>query len=409
MNKCLAIACYFIMDLQLNIFGIVTMPYQYRFRIAVHLYKRNKESFVRFILPKLDIQQLNRFVNSKGNKLMRDLLKDRYFDERFVLQTWMHMKHAMSRVNFAVMVTRMLETESRLQSTNENRKLESFLCLCCEIWDGQSYNFRRLIITCILSNSKFFIYNRCNTGHRTSSKFLLFILSSASFEARRLFWQRWWSHLIGSKDIQDLDQLMKICFRNQDEITLFKENIIAKSETLYDLCISLLHGPYWDKLNNLVDFCCPDMETARHFKQQLLRVNLLSENTRFWYAYIGKTEEFNDFVNDAFNNADFAAEFKNQLMSSPVIQYRLSRSVRSSIALSINLIKFIETFVSNEEIMRQIKTCIIGHLKEDAIANSSTVKNEYVKPPFVKFLLWCFGSEEEVTKFKQVYILPFIR
>ncbi|XP_065224198.1 uncharacterized protein LOC135848258 isoform X4 [Planococcus citri] len=370
------------------------MAHQDQFQRAVELHEQDIDTFVRFILPKFDERQFDQFVDRKGSDLICGLLKNRYSDERVVLGTWLSMKNKIKERNFIALVVGMLETECTRHDHNLKR-----LFLCRKIWDSVPKDLKRLATKQVstklyLFNSYQRLENRLNT-----SEFLLTVLKSATFEERSSFWFNSWENLILGKSVDDLQQIMKLCFENDDAIIVFKEEL-SKSKDVQNLCVELIKEPNFEELNDFVNFCYLNEDTARLYKQQLLQSNFLDGRSVFRYQHFSHSTQFNKFICDAYNNDDLATDFKNQLFLSPVVQDHLPRWVFSVVIKEWNrFIEFFDTFVSSERMMQEIKTRLINYTRQ--FMGSNDFRREIYTSSFDPFLLWCLGSDRKVGEFRR--------
>ncbi|XP_065223469.1 uncharacterized protein LOC135847729 [Planococcus citri] len=412
---------YLIQDLRLNkrhthIVQLVInylwkfMTFEMQVRMANNVFQQNRECFASCILPKLNDRQLDKFVNEKVNGLIPALLGDGFRDERFIFRLWLYIKKAMTSSTFSNLVVVMLRTEAAgYFSLYGHKKLEKFSQWCCEIWNSAPHHLKRSAIIDISSDVELFIclkYDRLST-RATSCEFLVFILSDFTLEEKQSFWRNCWKNLMLNKNARDLQRIMEACFEHEGDMIEFKENVIAESENWQLCCVSLLSSVNFDELDALINFGCPrSAETAKLLKQRYLQSSFLDDSSGFYYSHVVHCEEFNTFVNKAYGSVDLATDFKHRLISSPDNLRVLWTCVRMPQVSYAALRKFIETFVSNEQILQQVKCFIIDHLKEAAIRRSVTIKYANSKPLFDQFLLWCLGSNELVMEFQQTYIKP---
>ncbi|XP_065224171.1 uncharacterized protein LOC135848253 isoform X7 [Planococcus citri] len=384
------------------------IPYQSQVRKALQLHKRGTVTFIKFTLPKFDAQQLDEFVNNEDCDLMHTLLKHERLNERFIAQAWMRIRNIINERNFTKLVVDMFEFykgKLRPGAMDKNQLSENWVHLCREIWCSAPHDLRRSAIENISSDFWRAI------SRDFSSESLLIVLTWATTEERSLFWSKCWPNLIECKNTQELHQIMEICFENGDAIIQYKENVMASSEHLQNLCRGLLSEPDFEKLNDFVNFCFPNEDAARLFKVQSLESNFLRRNPVFEENHIVQATQFNKFINDTYNNTTLATNFKNHLLSLPGIRCFRPRPWHNKIELSKQLIefmKFIETFVSTERKLKRIKMLVIDHWKEDGFIVQFSrffgFSHECARS-LDQFLLWCLESDEEVGKFKQTYAL----
>ncbi|XP_065224887.1 uncharacterized protein LOC135848794 isoform X1 [Planococcus citri] len=387
-----------------------------RLRKAIELFIADLPSFVRFILPKLDDQQLTGFLHKAGCELLYALLKNSCYDEEVALSTWIYVKNAMNEIAFTNLIMKVVQSEVRGSCVSSvldvddydydwpdehcvdgRRDLDRFVQLCLEIWNTAGENLKRSAVRDITSNDRLFVDIFFCIGYPPISrefKFLFAVLSHATYEQKNAFWHNCWQYLITKTWVEDLDKIMRLCFRDEDEIFQFKKNIMADDEEALDYCSTLLTLAYFEELNQFAKFLLPEMQAARNFKQKILRLAFL--NDRFndsCIEIVKKRKEFDEFIKDAYGSVDLSTDFKNELMSSPSVQRRLS--IDALYVPIEQLIEFIDTFVSTERILLGIKSRMIDYLK----ANAADFKLTKSESSFTSLLSWCLEGNEEISKY----------
>ncbi|XP_065223060.1 uncharacterized protein LOC135847456 [Planococcus citri] len=410
------------------------MTFEMQMRIAKAVFRRNRECFASCILPKLNDLQVEKFFNEKDSELMGDLMNDFSRDEELIFHAWTCIIKAMNGSTFTNLVMNKLRTEAGYScfSRYGHQELKKWSQRFCELWNSAPHHLKRLAIVDISSDLKLTICRQdewvrtrasvdiscdvefmlCRLRTRaTCCEFLLSILSDFTLEERQSFWRNCWKNFMLNKNARDLQRIMEVCFEHEnDGMIKFKENVIAESENLQLRCISLLSRANFDELDVLVNFSCSfSAETAKLLKQRLLQSSFIGERSEFCCTHIVHCEEFDTFINNAYGSVDLANDFKHQLVSSSNNLGRMLDRVRLPEFSYEALRKFIETFVSNEQILQLVKSSIIDHLKERAIRRSS-IKDDYSERSFDQFLLWCLGSNEQlmVMEFKRTYKLTYI-
>ncbi|XP_065223496.1 uncharacterized protein LOC135847739 isoform X1 [Planococcus citri] len=363
-------------------------------------------NLVRFILPKLDDEQLDEFVNDWYADDLYTIFLNLYYDEWIVLRIWLHISKITNRRNFRKCIIRMFEIE--YNGDDDNFDPEEWQYLCCQIWNHAPLNLKRSVIRVISSNSNWFDdidikwYYDYPNDNKINVDLLLTILQDASLKERNSFWRNCWSGLIEPVRGKDyLQRVIELCFGNEDEINQFKLNVMVKSEDVFEFCARLLEHACFEELNAFVSFCSPELQTAKNLKQQILQSVFFDEDYEFSPYIVCSFGELNEFVNDAFDNVDASIDFKNLLMSSSSVVKRLASIICSDEVTSKNFIEFIDTFVSTEEALKQIKMSLIDSLKEYVTTNNAYVRGDiFGKDEFNSILLWCLGSNERVEEFK---------
>ncbi|XP_065223470.1 uncharacterized protein LOC135847730 isoform X1 [Planococcus citri] len=385
------------------------VPFEMQVQMANDVFRRNRKCFASCILPKLNDRQVEKFFNEKSSELMGDLMNDFSRDETRILQTWTCIIKTMNGSTFSNLVVNMLRTEAGYFSQMDHQKLEKWSKRCCELWNRAPHHLNRSAIIDISSDLELTLCrqnDRLNT-RATSCEFLLSILSDFTLEERQSFWRNCWKNLMLNKNACDLQRIMESCFEHEEDMINFKENVIAESENLQLRCDLLMSCSNFDECDALVNFSCPrSAETVKRLKQRYLQSSFLDDCSGFYYSHVVHCKKLDKFINTAYDSVDLANEFKHQLVSCPDNLRVLMTCVRMPQVSYRAFRKFIETFVSNEQILQQVKSFIIDHLKEAAISRSVTIEDANSKPFFDQFLLWCLGSNELVMELQQTYIKP---
>ncbi|XP_065224924.1 uncharacterized protein LOC135848821 [Planococcus citri] len=278
-------------------------------RKIIDLCKRDTKLAVTFVLSKLNDQQLDEFANTNGDLLILELLKIRNPNNWLVLPAWWYIRDRMNESTLKKLVVNMLE----LETVEYPGFMVPKICYSLEIFNSIPPNLKPTIVKDVLSNTRFFERMFGYIFIRFVGS-LLNIISCGTFEQRSAFWRNCWVHLIKGTRSKDLGQIMKLCFKNEEEIAQFKDTVLAESENVRLLCSDLLSLGKFDELNDLVDFCWREVRTAKNFKQQLLRSFFADENNHIISRIsIFGLEPFRVFINTVVDNVDELNDFQNRL------------------------------------------------------------------------------------------------
>ncbi|XP_065204491.1 uncharacterized protein LOC135834500 isoform X28 [Planococcus citri] len=339
-----------------------------RFTETISLSRWEKESFVRSMLPKLSDQLLEDFVLERGDDLIYDLVT-RNLIELFI---------------------------------ENSAQLEDETYLCCEIWRNSPDEWKRSTARNILTQDHLFVRDSIRLTQYREIRFLLTLLSDASFKERNDFWKMNWRNLIVGTRVKDLHRIMKLCFKDENDIAKFKEASMCDLEGIDTHLRVLLRYLYFEKVNDLLTFCCPDSQKRMDLKQRFLRSCISAE---YFYLKIGNFSEFerlNEFINDACDNAEVAADLKNRIISFCRIENILYECIYLGSECSFDhFTRFLDTFVSNEEVKNSLKQSVLEYVRSTLLEGFIGIISA---DGFQKILVWCLGNEEEVAKFKKSLI-----
>ncbi|XP_065223505.1 uncharacterized protein LOC135847739 isoform X7 [Planococcus citri] len=282
----------------------------------------NALDFARFVLPKLNDRQLDQLVNRTtcGGGPFYYLFRYLHYNKDVVSRIWLYIrsKNIMNKSTFTDLVVHLIQDED---DDDDCGKIayENWEYLCREIWNDSPLDFKQSTISFISSGSGWLDDMDIGDDHYSNQihvEFLLLILQDASLKERNSFWHTCWKTLIKAVRTKDLQRMMRLCLKNEDEIIQFKQNFIISSPVALRVCLSLLKEGYFHELNAFVSFCCPELQAALNFKEQILRSGFLDENEDCQLGLsceivFGILKDFNNFVRDV------SADLKNELVSSP--------------------------------------------------------------------------------------------
>ncbi|XP_065204486.1 uncharacterized protein LOC135834500 isoform X23 [Planococcus citri] len=355
------------------------------------------EPFVRFILQKFSDQLLGSFALENGVSLIDELVTDNN-GKFYALPTWMYIRNKMNENEFTRLIVSFIQIETSFHVTKDTTYL------CCEIWRNSPDEWKRSTVRNILTQDDLFVRDDSLIIECREIRFLLTLLSDASFEDRNDFWEKNWRNLIVDAREKDLHQIMKLCFKDENDIAKFKETNMFGFQSISTCCIRVLGLGYFERVNDILIFCCPDAEKRMNLKQRLLRSCISDESFVLKIGDFSKLELMNEFINDTFDNAEVAADFKNRIVSFCEIENVLYQCVHLDYDCSSDhLIHFIGTFVSNEQVTDLLKQRTLEHVRIWLLDRHRIQRIS--ADDLQKALVWCLGNEEEVTKFKKS-VLP---
>ncbi|XP_065210319.1 uncharacterized protein LOC135838564 [Planococcus citri] len=373
------------------------VPHERRSRPTSVLSTFHSSLFARFTLRRLNEFELEEFLAETGVNFMYSLLI--FAREKVhVLPAWMYIRNKLNRSQFIRLIEKLLEHETRFFTAKERLNSDDEVYLCCEIWKNYPENMKQWVLNDVLLNETLF-KSPCTRSSDTQPRemrFLITVLLDASFEQRHKFWCNNWRNLISGARVRELLAVMKLCFRDENDVSLFKEQHMSKYENIRPYCVDLLRLCYFKELRAFLSFCCSNEQKLRELKQQLLRSNVLGENSILSYTICRSYKELNALVEDAFaEDVDLLVEFKNQFVSSPVTERHFCDYIDSGDF--DDLIQFVETFAP-EEAVHVLKQRLFDVFNEYLV---SGVIYEMKGDELQRFLVWLLDSEDEIGKFKQ--------
>ncbi|XP_065204201.1 uncharacterized protein LOC135834281 [Planococcus citri] len=372
------------------------IPYERQSQAAIDLSMNGSDLFARFILPKLDDFQLEKFLAERGVDFMASLLIHNW-EKIHALPTWMYIRNKMNKSHFIRLVEKLLEEETNQFVAKERLNPEDEVYLWCEVWKNAPQNLKRFALNDVLSNEELFNRTSKMPSEPREMRFLITVLLDASYEQRHKFWYDNWRNLISGARVDDLLGVMRLCFQNENDVSLFKQQYMSKYENIGPYCVELLEGGCFKELSEFLSFCYSDQNKVKELKQQLLRSNFLGEDSILRFGiFCFHTKPLNEFVEDAFEDVGLRTEFKNQFVSSPVTEDYLFDCIRLGYFGCV--IQFVEIFVPDERAVNVLKQRLLANFRERLVSGVIwQMKGDNLQ----KFLVWLLGSEDAIGDFKQ--------
>ncbi|XP_065213603.1 uncharacterized protein LOC135840818 isoform X10 [Planococcus citri] len=352
----------------------------------------------RYLLQSLNDVLIREFISIFSCRVLTKSLRTPRFrnDSRrlYIMATWTYLKNKMNTLTFVAIVTKIIQMCGNDTS------------MYGELWATAPDNLKQHALQAIFSGQNSFVNERI-LKDPDSFAFLLTLLSCASSEQRRIFWETHWRDLIRIKCVESLDELMSLCFSNdENEIMIFKLNSLSQLQNIRNICLELLSERNFEKLDEFLNFCCPDEATLSTLKQNLIN------NFKFTYKDVQRphdqlSSQLNDFINDAYNNnMNQAARFRTRLLSSP------SHSIITTLLFGYlsagrfhHAIHFIDTLAPSEQVAINVKRLHIlprfQAMLRDGRDYTGTGLFHFEEHQFLNFLRDCFGNDEEIAAFKQ--------
>ncbi|XP_065219930.1 uncharacterized protein LOC135845359 [Planococcus citri] len=382
-----------------------------RIENAVHLLVFNAHVFCRYILARLSKEEFDALMALKGNEIMFLLLRDTYniddepgarrSTERLcILAAWKFIRHNISDVDFI----RFAKQIFRFQTEN-SRQILNGQSFSYEFWNNTPDHLKQLVIRDCLVDRSLFVKQPADPSDRYVW-LLLCVLKEIPFEARSTFWRENWDILFRGIRKEDLQELLTLCCKDNDEIILFKENHLSGYENVRSHGLMYMEDTRLQELDEFLNFCCREKETISAFKVKLLNEYMNSLHDRYlvdreifsFHDFIIKAHSLSLFINEVFNDVHLAADFKHKILLAPRTTRTLCNWVVSNFKLE-DLMQFVDMFVIPEQAVdfkeHHFLPALVNYL-----SNGSDFSFAFENAGFQRFMEWCLGSEEKIAEFK---------
>ncbi|XP_065213597.1 uncharacterized protein LOC135840818 isoform X4 [Planococcus citri] len=360
----------------------------------------------RYLLSKLNGVELEKFANTKAYKVIYDLIcgecvltcDQSYFnsnnvEDRFpyIMAIWNYIKDKMNENNFFLLIQKMFRSYRDY--------LPISIPIYCKLWRTAPEHLKAHVIREFFLNDLLFHRDENTKRVDIDGLFLSTALTDASAEDKSSFWNKHWRSLMDVIGTKQLDQLMRLCFSDdKNKIVEIKLNSLSEWENIRETSSRLLNDLSMEDLNYFLNFCCPDEQTRRN-----IRLNLLVEEFKLDVKNIPKIKPLlNDFINDAYDDVNLAADFKTQLLFSPTTKEKFTELI-DSYSCNTNFqheVPFIDILAPSEEVARDLKKLyVIPLLRQKLIAGNFSSHN--VENEFLNFVSECVSDQGQIAKFKE--------
>lgn len=371
-----------------------TLSVENQLTYARRSFRENPYSLI-FLLPRMKVEALNRIMQEKSLKIVCTFAQCARNSE-YAYQTWLFIENRASSLQFFEVIGTLLEYRSHMN--NRYYEDDYIDTLVLNIWTRAPRKIKEFLLNS--DNSDRIVTKLCRVNEyfvkdlRRSLDFLLEFLSNKDFTFKNELWMRCWRDLIVGSRLSHLDELMRVCLKNGEQVTRFKQTLLLDfiSETnakkYYDL---LIRKRYHSELNAFLNFCTGgDKQLVANFRRDLL----LSKNNEIYLIFnchnTASVIDFDDFIEQLVQDEDLANEIKNQVIMLPENLAALYKKIENFDLLAVK--DLLCCFVTSKNDLDSLKSTFLnvcrGNLIEGKLYN-------FEIPKWQKFLEWCFNDDPE--------------
>ncbi|XP_065202578.1 uncharacterized protein LOC135832948 [Planococcus citri] len=378
-----------------------------RIENAKYLLENNQYLFSKYILVRLKDEELNRLMVETD--LMKFLLNGEYRIEGCqnmdlggpcFLAAWNYVKHKISVQSFIQLVQEILKQQNGnayyISNDSDNPSFSY------ELWSSAPQQLRNSIIRDESLIRSFFLENKLG-------RLLWCILSEIPLKTRNTLWHENWRAVLPYKKSKDLQKFMNLCFNSKSDIILFKKNNLSEFEYIKLNCFEYMKELRFQELNEFLTFCCVEEQNFPDLHVKLLNgllnyfFNMSSVGLSKAVNFISKIHPLNTFIDEAFNDVDLAADFKNRfLFTSRTIEI-LARCLAASIELE-KVMEFVDLFAISKQTAKDFKERHFLPAFVNLLTIGFDLDFKFERERFENFMRWCLGitgiTNYKITNFK---------
>ncbi|XP_065204257.1 uncharacterized protein LOC135834333 [Planococcus citri] len=382
---------------------------------AAYLLRYNGHVFCRYILARLSEEELKTLMTlttESGNNFMCTLLNtscDPHYSWRnmqclCILAAWEYIKHKVSPADFTRAVREIIKTQVKGVGggmwTDQN--------FSYTFWNTSAHHLKQIAVQDVLLDQSLLM--RSNVEYFRSidrENWLIWcVLKDAPFEARSTFWYKNWRLILPGTRTEDLQRFITLCCQNETEMLLFRKNYLSKYENIGQICLQYMKTYEFEKLNEYWNFCYFEIEKQIVFASQL---KLLTDYINFLHntdgVDFGRTidlieniDSLSTFIENACNDVDLAADFKNQILLAPRTMILLARYVATNKIKEA--MQFVDSFAKSEQATITFKHHFTPYLV-NVLSTGDQLYFKFDTDSFASFMRWCLGSDEKISEFKR--------
>lgn len=360
---------------------------------AVRIIARyNDAKFTPNILAKLTEQQFNHVVERTASFMMLRMINNPKLAE-YTFQTWLHVRHIISKEQFFEMIRGIMNTKIRYSGTLSDDEVY----LRVRIWSSADDHLKQTALMSLMDENTPFEYRGSLKKLPREMVFLMNILADASSEQRNFIWRQNWSSLIYGANPCIVEDLMCLCLKTPNDVIQFKQQTMSKFVNIQKYCLELAEERLFAELNDFLTFCCSsDREKILNIKQQILQSCFSGENLIFNYHILRDLDKLDEFIDDVFQDEYLAKNYKKQMVLLPAnvefVQYVIENG-------DLRLVKnLFSSFLPFEPDLKWIKSHFLD-LCRSSLSSANFWKFEVLE--WQEFIEWCAGSERRMREFKK--------
>ncbi|XP_065225022.1 uncharacterized protein LOC135848872 [Planococcus citri] len=357
---------------------------------AIWLIDKHGVVYQKAVMLKLNEMQREHVYMERATKIIVNYTRPR-INSRFILQTWFEARNLMNKDQFLTLIRDLLKTEIKDD-------------LLTTIWNSACDDFKRYVVGVNgheIVGKVLIEWKWCN-----DSEFVFVLLHDSSSSIRKSvttkkFFNTYCERLMEKSKFQDLDRLLEFCLSNADDFAQLKINLVSNSRHVRQVCFKCYSLGDTKGLNDYLNqLLAPYPESVLRYKKNLLEslegfkmcVNLM--DTRF--------DVLNAILKDGLTVPTSITEYKkNMILSSEAIT-KLQNLLKNK---RLDVVQIcIKRYLLSTDDKNALKKQLVGDVMQLMNAILRNSDESYLQC----VLIWWFGNEDTVLKFKRTLDLDSI-
>ncbi|KAL6960120.1 hypothetical protein U1Q18_048575 [Sarracenia purpurea var. burkii] len=309
------------------------------------------------------------------------------------------MKDFISGIMFVNIITPFWRTVFNPSGSNIDKSDRSN-ALLLELWSSAPDQLR----SHILRDDVFFkLFEEFDSKVRGVDKydleFVFELLTRANQALRNFTWIRCWRKLIVRAKPTKLEEIMRLCFVDENEVERFKENKMANFEELEEYFSSCVEKGLYAELGEYLNFCAKNPKRMENLSKEIISSNLYS----ILSCEGEEIDKFRSFIRQTFVNAERASKFTEELILAPeflgFVYSKLDNGCFDDVISVSN------RFPTSRKNLTEMKRAFLDYYFRNLERGQIT---GFVVSKFNDFLKWCSINDTRLLEFKQTLNIDVI-
>ncbi|XP_065219485.1 uncharacterized protein LOC135844958 isoform X5 [Planococcus citri] len=371
----------------------------------VHEYNRLSVSIM--IIAANDFYSMKRLLlNISEEQLLRNVYlntADRIFANFvthpkyhvYAIDSWTCMKTCIHRDRFVKIIHHLWQlvfNPSELEITSVNRN-SSFLLA---VWTSAADSLKSHVSVAGLFEKLDYTVRGV---HHYDLKFIFELLAKTSSPLKTVIWIGNWRKLMIRAKPSDLEQMMKLCLANDDEVEQFKQSTATNIDQQNDYFNDCLNKGLYQELNDCLNFFVKDSHRLENLSKEMIMSNL----DRIAACDEDEATQCHLFIRNTFGDAEKADQFIKGMISSPEclvwIHHKLDDCCFDAV---VNLSR---RFPSNDINFKEIKEEFLVYCSRNFARGQFAGFHEQ---RFAEFVSWCAEGGGKLSMFKKSLLIDDI-
>ncbi|XP_065219507.1 uncharacterized protein LOC135844958 isoform X8 [Planococcus citri] len=378
----------------------------YKTIVSNVIIRENDFYSMKHVLLNLNEEQVQNVCSNIGDQIFCTFVTHPKYYE-YAMDSWACMKNYISEDMFAKIVHQLWQLAFN-PSKSELIRVNHTSSLLMELWTSAADSLKSNV-----SETDLFAKLDCTVRgvHHYDLKFMFELLANTSDSLKKEIWLKNWRKLMIRAKLADLEQLMKLCLWDDDEVEQFKENIATNIDELNNYFNDCLNKDLYSELNDYLNFFVKNPRADLFIKSMVSSPECLGwiycklddccfdKVTNLCKRFPSNDKNFKEMKEEfsVYCHRNFA---RGQI--SGFHEQRFADFVSWCVVGGEKLSKFKKSLLIDD-----IFGLVLNNFIREASKRAERGPTEQLLTSFDNFLRWYFGSSEAAKNYKFVKLTNF--